>query len=181
MRRDGGLDLPEGWPAQKAAVTVPAGNTVDILLDQKELTNGYFNLSFSGGKSAEITVQYAEALYEESGSGGARRERGKGDRDEVEGKVFIGRNDKLISSGAADQSFSTLDWRTFRYVNLHIETADEALQIDDLSSTFVGFPFELKASLDTDDRELQKMMEIGWRTATQETTVWSATICARPT
>ena len=165
VRRDGGLDLPVGWPAQKAAVTVPAGSTVDILLDQKELTNGYFNLSFSGGKSAEITVQYAEALYEESGSGGARRERGKGDRDEVEGKVFIGRNDKLISSGAADQSFSTLDWRTFRYVNLHIETADEALQIDDLSSTFVGFPFELKASLDTDDRELQKMMEIGWRTA----------------
>ena len=66
VRRDGGLDLPEGWPAQEAVVTVPPGSTVDILLDQEELTNGFFNLNFSGGRAAEITIQYAEALYEDS-------------------------------------------------------------------------------------------------------------------
>ena len=165
VRRDGGLKIPEGWPVHKSVLTVPAWKTVDILLDQKELTNGYFNLVFSRGKAAEITVQYAESLYENPESGGGMRELVKGDRDKVEGKVILGRNDKLISSGGAAQEFSTLDWRTFRYVNLHIETKDEALSIDDVSSTFVGFPFELKASLDTSDPELHQMLEIGWRTA----------------
>ena len=165
VRRDGGLKIPDGWPAHKSVLTVPAGKTVDILLDQRELTNGYFNLVFSRGKAAEITVQYAESLYENPESGGGMRELAKGDRDKVEGKVILGRNDKLISNGGAAQKFSTLDWRTFRYVNLHIETKDETLSIDDVSSTFVGFPFELRASLDTSDPELHQMLEIGWRTA----------------
>ena len=165
VRRDGGLKLPKGWPAQQATVIIPAGTTVDLLLDQQELTNGYFKLRFSKGEASTITVQYAEALYEASGTDDPRREPAKGNRNQTEGKVMIGRHDVLISSGKDGQQFTSLDWRTFRYVNLHIETRDEALCLDDVSSTFVGFPFEQKASLGTDNQELLQMMEIGWRTA----------------
>ena len=59
VRRDGGLKLPKAWPAQKAKVSIPAGKTVDILLDQEELTNGFFKLNFSKGAQTEITIQYA--------------------------------------------------------------------------------------------------------------------------
>ena len=165
VRRDGGLKLPKAWPAQKAKVSIPAGKTVDILLDQEELTNGFFKLNFSKGAQAEITIQYAEALYIPSNEPNNRREPAKGNRNDIEGKIFQGRYDKLISNGKDNQQFTTLDWRTFRYVNLHIETKDEALEINDLGSTFVGYPFKLNASLDTDNQELLKMMEIGWHTA----------------
>ncbi|MBR5068278.1 MAG: alpha-L-rhamnosidase N-terminal domain-containing protein, partial [Bacteroidales bacterium] len=165
VRRDGGLKLPKDWPTQQAKVVIPAGTTVDILLDQQELTNGYFNLRFSKGRASTITIQYAEALYEAPVSDDPRREPAKGNRNQTEGKVMIGRHDVLISSGRDGQQFTSLDWRTFRYVNLHVETKDEALHIDDVSSTFVGFPFEQKASLDTDNQELRTMLEIGWRTA----------------
>ena len=168
VRQDGGIKMPKGWPAQNATVTIPAGKTVDILLDQQELTNGFFHLLFSKGKDAEITVQYSEALYESMEQGDAQphfRDPGKGNRNEVEGKNFRGRFDKVTSNGQDGQDFTTLDWRTFRYLGLHIETKGEALEINDLGSTFVGFPFELKAKLDTDNQELLKMMEIGWRTA----------------
>jgi len=154
-----GQSLPKGWPAQQGAVTIPANKTVELLLDQQELTNGFFQLNFSKGSGAEINVGYAEALYTD--------ERGnkKGNRDEVDGKFFVGRWDKLTSSGKDNQQFTTLDWRTFRYIKLKIETKGEALTINDISSTFVGYPFQMNARLDTDNQELQKMMEIGWRTA----------------
>ena len=159
VRQDGGLKLPNGWPAQQAAVTIPANLTVELLLDQQELTNGFFKLNFSKGNGAEINIGYAESLYTD--------ERGnkKGNRNEVEGKFFVGRWDKLLSSGKDNQQFTSLDWRTFRYIKLNIVTKGEALVLNDIGSTFTGYPFVLNAHLDTDNQELQKMMEIGWRTA----------------
>ncbi|MCF0160127.1 MAG: alpha-rhamnosidase, partial [Bacteroidaceae bacterium] len=151
--------LPKDFPAKKTDVIVPANQKVDILLDQDYLTNGFFSLQMSKGNKAKVSIQYAEALY--TGDAGGK----KGNRNEVEGKRFIGRYDELVSNGQDNQEFTTLDWRTWRYVNLHIETQDEPLVLNDVYSTFVGFPFELKAKLDTDNAELQKMMEIGWRTA----------------
>ena len=140
-------------------MTIPANQTVELLLDQQELTNGFFKLNFSKGKDAEINIGYAESLYTD--------ERGnkKGNRNEVEGKFFVGRWDKLLSSGKDGQQFTSLDWRTFRYIKLNIVTKGEALVLNDIGSTFTGYPFVLNAHLDTDNQELQKMMEIGWRTA----------------
>ena len=157
VRKDGGLKIPNNWPAQPGKVTIPANSKVELLLDQEELTNGFFKLNFSKGAGAEITIGYAEALYV-SGSK-------KGNRNNVEGMSFRGRNDKLISSGKENQQFTSLDWRTFRYVKLSIETKEQALEINDIGSTFTGYPFKMNASLDTDIQELQQMMEIGWRTA----------------
>ena len=57
VRKDGGIKMPKGWPSQVATVTIPAGKSVDILLDQEELTNGFFHMLFSKGTDAEITVQ----------------------------------------------------------------------------------------------------------------------------
>ncbi len=159
VRQDGGVNIPKDWPAQKANVIIPAGKKVEILLDQEELTNGFFQLNFSKGNGADITIRYAEALYTDE------RGQHKGNRNEVEGKNFIGRFDKLTSSGKDSQQFTSLDWRTFRYVKLEIETKGEGLEINDVSSMFTGFPFKMNAQLDTDNQELQKMMEIGWRTA----------------
>lgn len=159
VRQDGGVNIPKGWPAQKAKVIIPAGKKVEILLDQEELTNGFFLLNFSKGNGADITIRYAEALYTDE------RGQHKGNRNEVEGKNFIGRFDKLTSNGKDNQQYTSLDWRTFRYVKLEIETKGEALEINDISSIFTGFPFKMNAQLDTDNQELMKMMEIGWRTA----------------
>lgn len=162
LRKDGGLKIAKTFPSQKTDVTVPANKSVDIVLDQDFLTNGFFSLEMSKGKDAKVKVQYAEALYQDNGRGGAGS---KGNRNEIDGKIFIGRYDELTSNGKDNQLFTTLDWRTWRYVILHVETASEPLVINDVYSTFVGFPFELRATLDTDNAELLKMMEIGWRTA----------------
>ena len=167
------------------AFTVPAHSKREILLDNKVLTNAYFNLRMSGGKGARVKIGYAEALYipspeqrpaptEEELAKIPEEHRyfayvpqviGKGNRNETEGKIFIGREDELISNGAKDQRFTTLSWRTFRYVRLLVETASEPLTVDGISGTFTGYPFTRDARLDTDRQELQDILDIGWRTA----------------
>lgn len=153
-----GIVLPEGWPLTCSEVTIPAHHDVTILLDKKHLTNAYFNLKWSKGKGARITSTYAESLYADT------LKLIKANRDEVEGLKLIGRQDQLLCNGDDNQFYQTLEWRTFRYIALRIQTDDEALTIDDLYGIFTGYPFTLKARLETNDQELQKILEIGWRT-----------------
>ena len=179
VRKAEGVKVPAGFLEGRSRLTVPAGTKAELLLDQSFLTNAYFNLAFSGGRDAQITVGYAEALFIPSADpavptdmparyaarNGMPRPAGKGNRDEVDGKIFIGRQDKLVSDGSDGQRFTTLSWRTYRYVRLQVETAGEPLTIDRVDGTFTGYPFTQDAYLDTDSAELQKMLEIGWRTA----------------
>jgi hypothetical protein len=48
---------------------------------------------------------------------------------------------------------------------LSITTQDEPITLHDIYGTFTGYPFQLNASLSTPDDEIEKMLEIGWRTA----------------
>jgi hypothetical protein len=190
VRKADGVKAPAGFLEGKASLTIPANTKAELLLDNGALTNAYFNVHLTGGKGARLALGYAESLYipapQQAGpdlppgmrmedipadvvAQFSRRPRaprtvGKGNRDEVEDKVFMGREDVLLADGAAHE-WTTLSWRTYRYVRVQVETADEPLTIKDLSGTFTGYPFELAAKLDTKDEELQKMLEIGWRTA----------------
>ncbi len=157
LRKSDGLRIDNGFPAQKTAITIPAGTTVTLLLDHASLTNAYLNLAFSGGKDARVTLTYAEALYSKHPE--------KGNRNEVEGKFIMGRRDSIIADGTDDQLFSTLYWRTFRYVQLKVITKDQPLVINDIYSQFTGYPFQLNAMLECENPELATMLGIGWHTA----------------
>jgi alpha-L-rhamnosidase len=161
LRKAEGVTVPASFPATKTAVTIPANTTATLLLDQTFLTSAYVAFSFSGGKDAGISFTYAESPFVSIDRYGTK----KGNRNDVDGKIFAGRKDSLISDGTASQSFSTLYWRTFRYIQVRIQTKDEPLVIDDIYGTFTGYPFRLNAKLETGNPEMQKILEIGWRTA----------------
>lgn len=157
VKRDGGLTIPISFPASKTTVTIPANKTISILLDQGTLTNAYPVLEFAKGKSASIQLGYAEALFTQYPQ--------KGNRNEVDGKSFIGREDQLISDGTEGQLFSSLQFRTFRYLLLTVTTKNEALEIKDLYSYFTGYPFERKAQFASSNPLFNQILDIGWRTA----------------
>ena len=166
IRKAAGIQLPESFPAIKTAITIPANNKISFLLDQGYLTNAYPVLQFAKGKNAAITIGYAEALYvEEQNEKDWRKFRQKGNRNEIEGKRFIGVKDSLISDGSDMQEFSSLWWRTFRYLQVQVETKDEPLIINDLYGIFTGYALKMNAQLDTGSDELIKILETGWRTA----------------
>jgi alpha-L-rhamnosidase len=160
LRSAQGMNVPATFPEKKTPLTIPANTAVTLLLDQTYETNAYVTLNISGGKDAGISLAYAETLYDK-GSKGTR----KSNRNEVEGKDFIGRKDSIISNGSKEQSFTTLNFRTYRYINVFVKTKSEPLIIDDLYGTFTGYPFKQSAVFKTDNAEIKQMLEIGWRTA----------------
>ncbi|MDE1192997.1 MAG: alpha-L-rhamnosidase C-terminal domain-containing protein [Arachidicoccus sp.] len=155
-----GVNVPSEFPSKKVSLTVPANTTAVLLLDQTVETNAYVTLNFSGGKDAGISLGYAEALYEK-GTNGTR----KGNRNDVDGKEFIGRVDSLISNGQNNQSFTTLNFRTYRYIRLVVHTKDEPLIIDDLYGTFTAYPFKRISTFNSTDTTIKQILDIGWRTA----------------
>ncbi|KAA8479098.1 alpha-L-rhamnosidase-like protein [Arcticibacter tournemirensis] len=160
LRAATAVKVPSTFPAKKTSFVVPANTVATLLLDQTYETNAYITLNFSGGKDAGISIGYAESLYDK-GSNGRR----KSNRNEVEGKEFIGRIDSLISDGTTEQSFTTLNFRTYRYIRLIINTGDEPLEIEDLYGTFTAYPFKQTAAFNTSNSEIKQILDIGWRTA----------------
>ena len=158
VRRSFGPPLPPAFPAAPAAFTIPANGIGVYLFDQGHLTAGYPELVVSGGRGASILLRYTEALREPDGQS-------KGNRNEIEGKVFVGMHDHFLADGSSGRLFRPLWWRAWRYIELNIETANEPLTIEDLRSTSVGYPLERRARLETDDPGLERIQETGWRTA----------------
>lgn len=155
-----GMKVPATFPAEKQALIVPANSKVTLLLDQTFYTNAYVTLNFSNGLGAGISIGYAETLYDQEGG-----EFRKSNRNEVEGKTFIGRTDSLLADGTEGQSFTTLNFRSYRYIRLMVQTKDEPLIIDDLYGTFTGYPFKANYTFNSDNPEIKQILDIGWRTA----------------
>jgi hypothetical protein len=137
--------------------TVPAHSKATILLDRSHLTTAYPELTLSGGQGATVRLTYAEALFDDQGL--------KGNRNEIAGKHIEGIIDEFIADGTANRTFMPLAWKTWRYLQLNIETADAPLQVDKLQTWFTAYPFEERGYFHSDDASLKPIWDIGWRTA----------------
>ena len=156
IRRSEGIDADDNFKKGKP-LTVPARTRATLLLDQQYLTNAYPTLTVSGGKGAKISLTYSEAMYV--------NDREKGNRNEIEGKHIRGFTDVFYPDGQAGRTFGPLWFRCYRYVQMEIETADEGLTIDGWNAEFTGYPFRENGYFRSDDPELAKIWETGWRTA----------------
>jgi len=156
VARASGLETSSEFLQGARPLTLPANSRASLLFDQSYLTTGYPELVTNGGRGANIKLTYAEALY---------KGRQKGNRNEIEGKGIRGIEDRFHPDGGPHRTFRPLWWRTFRYLQLDVETGGEPLVLEDLRSRFTAYPFNAQASFESDDPELAKIWEVGWRTA----------------
>lgn len=157
VRRSEGVVVPPGFLAGETPLVIPAQSKASILLDQGHLTNAYPQLIVNQGKGAVVTLTYAEALFDSK--------RQKGNRNDVEGKTISGKQDVFIADGGANRRFSTLTFRTWRYVQIDVQTQEEPLRVEDFLGIFTGYPFEENAAFHSSDASLQNIWNTGWRTA----------------
>lgn len=149
-------DLPAGKAFPKTAVTVPANATRTLLIDQGAMRAAYPALTVSGGKGAKITVTYSEALYD--------KDKHKGDRDEVAGRDAIGIEDVFHPAGGRAETYRPLWWRTWRYMKIEVQTGANPLVLDGLKLDETGYPFQAKGYFRSNDADLNRIWDIGWRT-----------------
>ena len=157
IRRAEGITPGEGFLQGRGDLAVPAHTKAAILLDQATLTNAYAVLETSGGAGSTIALTYAEALKDARGE--------KGNRNEIDGKTIVGIKDVFRPGGGDRRHFQTLWFRTYRYVQVDIETGEESLRIHDLHGIFTAYPFVEKARFASDLPWLADMWQMNWRVA----------------
>jgi hypothetical protein len=157
VRRAEGVGAGEAFLTGQGDLVVPARTRAVLLLDQSHLTNAYAVLETSGGSGSTVTLTYAEALTDAAGR--------KGNRNDVEGKTIVGVKDVFRPDGGAHRRFQTLWFRTYRYVQAEIRTADQPHRVHDLHGVFTAYPFELRARFDSDLPWLADLWEMDWRGA----------------
>jgi alpha-L-rhamnosidase len=150
-------------------LVIPQNTKISLLLDQRELVTGYPELMASGGAGSNVRMTYAEALFDAEGK--------KGNRNEIKGKHILGVADEFVVGEAekdagtpraqagvpVPRGFMPLGWRTWRYLQVDVETGEQPLRIEELKTWFSAYPFEEKGYFRAEG--WQKIWDIGWRTA----------------
>lgn len=160
IRRAEGMTASDPFLAGNAPLTIPAHTSATLLLDQGEITTAYPELLTSGGRGSSVKLTYAEALYD----GPLVTDTSKSHRDLIAGKFIRGFEDIFRPDGGPDRLFRPLRWRTWRYLQLSITTADEPLTLNDLRGEFTAYPFTEHARFAGSDPTLAAIWDIAWRT-----------------
>jgi hypothetical protein len=142
----------------RAKLTIPAGTSRRVIVDLDDYFCAYPQLVVSGGAGASIELHWAESLYEDP----ARHV--KGNRNEVEGKVFAGIGDTFLPDGGEKRLFETLWWEAGRYLQFVIRTHDEPLALESFSIRENHYPHKFESRFESSDPRLAEIVRPARRT-----------------
>ncbi len=148
-----------------SSITIPPNSSATILFDNTFQTNGYPELKVSDGKNSLIKIRYAETFI----LPGLKKEH----RDSLQAEL-IGVNDVFIPNGENGIVFRPLWTRTFRWLQLEIETGAQPLVLEDLQYEYSAYPTKIIANFNSNDPMLTKIWDASIRTqilSAQETFV----------
>lgn len=150
-----------------APITIAANSEASILIDAGRVLAAYPVLRTSGGVGGQVTVTYAEALYDP-----ARRRGGPKspplrfeDRARVADGLALGLTDTFRTDGGQKRTLAPFWWRAWRFVELRIKTGDQPLTLEGFDTYETGYPFAQKGRFVSDDPQLNRIWDIGWKTA----------------
>jgi hypothetical protein len=156
-------------------LTIAPHAKLTVFWDLENYYCGYPVTKAEGGEGALIEWEWAEALYEEASPKAIRFESTKGNRGEIEGKVFLGMGDRW-RVGAGKTETPSLWWRCGRYVRIRVETADAPLVLTHLGVITTGYPLDRVGAWQSSDASWDRLMplfERAYRIGAHET--WTDT------
>ena len=139
-----------------APVTIPARSRALLWIDNQLLTIGYPVLSFARGNKARIRIGYAESLF-------AQDSDKKGNRNEWQGKRFLGVTDVVMADGAS-HSWQPTWLRCFRFVQIEVITQDEPLVLQDFYNEYTSTSVPVIAQFRSANDQHNRVFDICRRT-----------------
>ena len=118
-------------------VVIPAHAVQEVILQAEKILNGYPSFVFSGGADTKVKITWFEKFTAPDGSIC---------RQYLKSGTYSGITDTLILSGAQIR-YEPFRYRTFRFLAIRIETADEAVRMRIPYLKETGYPLQEKALL----------------------------------
>ncbi len=165
MANDNDPDIAGKWNGLltgASPATVPAHSAERIIIDLGDYYCAYPQLTTNGGNGAFVRISWAESLFNSPDAKTDHRKNSdsKGNRDEVEGKYFVGVGDVFRPDGGVRQEFRPLWWMSGRYVEILVQTADEALVVEDFLFFETRYPLELESRFEFENQELGECLPV---------------------
>lgn len=149
----------EAWQSMLAGsgtVTLAPHHSRRILIDLENYYCAYPEILTSGGAGGTVRVHWAESLFHERNPLAGW----KGNRDEVEGKYFIGIGDTFLPDGGSNRRFGPLWWHAGRYIELFVQAAEQPLQIEAFTIHETRYPLEMESAFYASDTRLDEIMPL---------------------
>lgn len=143
-------------------MTIPAHTSMRIILDFQDYHCAYTHLCTSKGKSARVSIRWAEALFVPPSEGNLPPKIKK--RANIEGLIFVGYGDRFCTDGGNNREFNSFWWAAGRFIELRIQTAETPLTVERLAFYKTGYPYTFEASLESSDPRLEKIIPLSLRT-----------------
>lgn len=151
-------------------VTIPAHSHEIVEIDAGEEMTGFLSLRMGAGRGSDVKIMCAEAyIYPAKNVDSFETSHPtKGDRTDCENGVLMGYSDTYhvngFGSDTCPEEYAPFWFRTFRYLQLDIETGDEPLTIYDFDYRETGYPLEAKTTVNVSDETLAPVWDISLRT-----------------
>ncbi len=145
--------LMEGMP-----VNLSPGNRYIAVLDAGELTTGYLVMKLQGGTGSSVRIRYSESYSIKDGESYIKKI-----RDDAEHGLIIGHEDEYQPSGGSDR-YEPFWFRTFRYIQIEVDTGSEGLSLECPYYLETGYPLEAKTSVQSTAPWVNEIWNISLRT-----------------
>ncbi len=139
----------------RGSVTIPARTKRRVIVDLDDYVCARPVLVTTGGRGAQVRVHWEEGLYE--GAPDPKnwlRHRPKGNRNEIEGKYFVGVGDVFRPDGGRARRFDTLWWQAGRYLEIAVETGNQPLTLNRFALRETRYPLTPESRFATHDTRL---------------------------
>ncbi|CAN5514051.1 hypothetical protein BH10PLA1_BH10PLA1_20700 [soil metagenome] len=150
--------------AGNGSLTVPPNSVRRVIVDLDDYYCAYTDVVTSGGAGSMIRSLWAESLFQADRANNAYGHTPiKGNRNEIEGKSFLGDGDTFEPDGGEHRLFNTLWWEAGRYLEIVVSTAAEPLTIESFSLRETHYPYEWKSHFESSDPRLADVIPISQR------------------
>ncbi|PYH89227.1 Six-hairpin glycosidase [Aspergillus ellipticus CBS 707.79] len=126
-------------------VVVPAGERVRVDLGVDSLTTAFVEVPFRGGAGATVSILYAECYEKDLGvdTSPFPMPRRKADRADSTGRLYGPKDFYTGTAGQSTHTFAPFWFRCFRYMQLEIVTASQALTLDPIALRETAYPLDI--------------------------------------
>ena len=146
-------------------VTFPKNTKIKAIVDLNNYYCVYIKTKTEKGDHSKIYLNFAEGLYEQNPQVNHKWDLetlSKGNRDEIDNKIFQGYGDKIFPGGGKDEEFESPWWISGRYVEFYVETKDEALTLS-LELTECHFDYKWQGDFKCPDKKYTDIIPIAKR------------------
>lgn len=150
-------------------LTIPPGTKVTVEISAGAETTGFLETALVGGRGAKLSIMCSEAyVYQADDLVAYPTGFKKGNRSDFQNGYLVGVTDEYEVGGFGSvdypEEYEPFWFRTFRFVQITIETGLEPLTMSQLSYRETGYPLEVQTKIETSDPSLSKIWDISERT-----------------